>query len=49
MDAGGFVCPKCGHTSASYDSGKLICLKCGTAHYKEGVPEKVVEKEQIEF
>ncbi|MFO7619180.1 MAG: CPBP family intramembrane glutamic endopeptidase [Thermoplasmata archaeon] len=45
---GGFVCTQCGHTAASYDSGKLTCLRCGTAHYRD-VPAKPEEKSQIEF
>jgi transcription initiation factor TFIIIB Brf1 subunit/transcription initiation factor TFIIB len=48
---GGFVCPNCSNTGASYDSGKLTCLKCGVTHVRETSVEKPVEKqkEQIEF
>lgn len=46
---GSFVCPNCGHTSASYDSGRLTCLKCGTVHMRDGQEPKKEEKEMVEF
>ncbi|MBU4032515.1 MAG: CPBP family intramembrane metalloprotease [Candidatus Thermoplasmatota archaeon] len=46
---GGFVCPNCGNTNASYDSGKLTCLKCGTTHNRDAPVEKVEEKKMVEF
>jgi hypothetical protein len=48
---GGFVCPNCSNTGASYDSGKLTCLKCGVTHVRETPADKPAEKQkqQIEF
>ncbi|MDO9537876.1 MAG: CPBP family glutamic-type intramembrane protease [Thermoplasmata archaeon] len=47
--SGGFVCPNCSSTGASYDAGKLTCMKCGSVHVKEQPVEKKEEKQQIEF
>ncbi len=49
MGKGGFVCPKCGHTSASYDTGRLTCMRCGGVQYRDQNPQDVVEKKQVEF
>ena len=49
LDRGGFVCPNCRNTGASYDTGKLICLKCGAVHVREKAPDAPVEKRQVEF
>jgi len=46
---GGFVCPNCGHTGATYEPGKLTCLRCGTVFQREKPEPKVPAKEQIEF
>jgi hypothetical protein len=46
---GGFVCPKCGHTSASYDAGRLTCMRCGGVQYRDGAPQDSDEKMQVEF
>jgi len=46
---GGFVCPACGHTGATYEPGKLICLRCGQTFQRDKTPASAPQKEQVEF
>ncbi len=49
MQQGGFVCPGCGHTGATYEPGKLICLRCGQTYYRQAPAAPPPDKEQFEF
>ncbi len=49
FQGGGFVCPSCGHTGATYEPGRLKCLRCGQTFQRDKSVAPPSDKEQFEF